>query len=270
MKKRRRLKKSIINLFTIICLIVMIFSSYKILIWYLDSKKTEKIVKKFDEPTLVKDNENVEIIPQAVKIEEKNPYWDYIKMNLIDVDFKELKKINSDVVGWLQVSGTNINYPFVQTNNNSFYLDHSLEKEKNSAGWVFLDYRNNINNLNKNTIIYAHNRVDKIMFGTLENILKSDWINNKNNYVVKMSTENENTLWQIFSVYNTKKTSDYLKIDFNSDDKYTEFLDMLIKRSQYNFNTEINKDDKILTLSTCHKNDERTVMHAKLIKIQKK
>ena len=162
MKKRRRLKKSIINLFTIICLIVMIFSSYKILIWYLDSKKTEKIVKKFDEPTLVKDNENVEIIPQAVKIEEKNPYWDYIKMNLIDVDFKELKKINSDVVGWLQVSGTNINYPFVQTNNNSFYLDHSLEKEKNSAGWVFLDYRNNINNLNKNTIIYAHNRVDKI------------------------------------------------------------------------------------------------------------
>ena len=270
MKKRRILKKSIINLFTIICLIVMIFSSYKILIWYLDSKKTEKIVKKFDEPTLVKDNENVEIIPQAVKIEEKNPYWDYIKMNLIDVDFKELKKINSDVVGWLQVSGTNINYPFVQTNNNSFYLDHSLEKGKNSAGWVFLDYRNNINNLNKNTIIYAHNRVDKIMFGTLENILKSDWINNKNNYVVKMSTENENTLWQIFSVYNTKKTSDYLKIDFNSDDKYTEFLDMLIKRSQYNFNTEINKDDKILTLSTCHKNDERTVMHAKLIKIQKK
>ena len=270
MKKRIKFKNCVITLFTTICLMVMILSSYKILIWYLDSKETEKIVKKLDKPIIVKDDSNTEVIPQAIKIDEKNPYWDYIKMNLINVDFNELKNINNEVVGWLQVAGTNINYPFVQTNNNSFYLDHSIEKKKNSAGWIFLDYRNNIKNLNKNTIIYAHNRVDKIMFGTLENILTTKWINNTDNYIVKMSTESENTLWQVFSVYNIKETSDYLKIDFNSDDEYTNFLNILIERSEFNFNTTINKDDKILTLSTCHKKDERTVMHAKLIKVQKK
>lgn len=269
-KKRIRLKKKVIDFLTIICLIIMIFSSLKILFWYLDSKKTEKIVEKFDDPVVIKDDENVEIIPQEEKIEEKNPYWDYIKMNLIDVDFKELKDINTDVVGWLQVSGTNINYPFVQTDNNSFYLDHSISKGKNSAGWIFLDYRNNIKDLNKNTIIYAHNRIDKIMFGTLENILTNGWIKNTDNYIVKMSTESENTLWQVFSVYNIKETSDYLRIDFNTDEEYTTFLNMLINRSEYNFNTTINKNDKILTLSTCHKKDERTVLHAKLIKVQKK
>ena len=59
---------------------------------------------------------------------------------------KELKKINNDVRGWIQVNGTNINYPFVQTNNNDFYLKHSFDKSYNSSGWIFLDYRNNINN----------------------------------------------------------------------------------------------------------------------------
>ena len=270
-KKRLRLKKKVkINFFITLCLIGIIFSSYKIINWYLDSQETKKIQEKFDEPKVVIDNENTEIVQQEETIDEKNPYWDYIKMSLIDVDFKSLKETNSDTIGWIKVEGTNINYPFVQTDNNTFYLDHSISKSKNSAGWVFLDYRNNIKDLNKNTILYAHNRVDKIMFGTLENILKTSWINNTNNYIVKMSTETENTLWQVFSVYNIKETNDYLRINFNGDDDYEKFLNMLISRSEHNFNTSINANDKILTLSTCHKDDERTVLHAKLIKYQKK
>ena len=73
-------------------------------------------------------------------------------MNLIDVDFTELKKVNSDVKGWIQVNGTNINYPFVQTKDTKFYLNHSFDKKYNDAGWVFLDYRNNIDLSNKNNI----------------------------------------------------------------------------------------------------------------------
>ncbi len=266
MKKK---KKIILDLLTLICIATIIFSSYKIIKWYIDSKQTTKILKDFKEPEIVKDDENTVIIEQE-EIEESNPYWDYIKMDLINVDFTELKKTNSDVVGWIKINGTNINYPFVQTKDNDFYLNHSFTKERNSAGWVFLDYRNNINNLNKNTILYAHNRLDKIMFGTLESILTNGWLNNTNNYIIKLSTESENTLWQIFSVYNIKETSDYLKIDFESDEKYNSFLNKIKDRSEYNFNTSLNSNDKILTLSTCHKNDERTVVHAKLIKIQQK
>lgn len=78
--------------------------------------------------TEVKDNENTEIIEQKEEIQKNNPYWDYIKMNLINVDFEELKNTNPDTLGWIQVNGTNINYPFVQTNNNDYYLNHSYNK----------------------------------------------------------------------------------------------------------------------------------------------
>ena len=74
-------------------------------------------------------------------------------MNMLNVDFSELKKINNNVKGWVQVNGTNINYPFVQANDNKYYLTHSFDKSWNSAGWLFLDYRNNINN---NKILNHH------------------------------------------------------------------------------------------------------------------
>ena len=137
-------------------------------------------------------------------------------MNLINVNFKDLKKINNDTVGWIQVNGTNINYPFVQTKDNTYYLKKDFNKKYNSAGWVFMDYRNNISNFDKNTILYAHGRVDGTMFGSLKNIIKSNWYNVKSNHVVKLSTEYENTLWQVFSIYRIPQTSDYLNIDFSS------------------------------------------------------
>ncbi|UKI28161.1 MAG: class B sortase [Clostridium sp.] len=59
--------------------------------------------------------------------------------------FNELKKINKDVKGWIEVNGTTIDYPYVQTNNNNFYLNHTFDKTSNGAGWIFLDYRNNTN-----------------------------------------------------------------------------------------------------------------------------
>ena len=188
-------------------------------------------------------------------------------MNLINVNFEELKKINSNTKGWLQVNGTNINYPFVQANDNKYYLTHSFDKSYNSAGWVFLDYRNDINNLSKNTIIYAHGRLDTTMFGSLKNILKSGWLNNTNNYVVKLSTETENTLWQVFSVYHIPTTSDYIKVDFASNEEFSTWTTMLISRSAYDFNTSVGANDNVLTLSTCYNSAEyRLVVHAKLVK----
>ena len=104
------------------------------------------------------------------------------------------------------------------------------------------------------------------MFGSLKNIFKSDWFDDVNNHVIKLSTLTENTLWQVFSVYTIPTTSDYLQIDFSSDEEFLEFVMMLKDRSRYNFNVEFNATDKILTLSTCLNDKERVVLHAKLIK----
>ena len=183
-----------------------------------------------------------------------------------DVGFTELKNINPNTKGWIQVNGTNINYPFVQTNDNKFYLNHTYDNTYNSAGWVFMDYRNNIENLSKNTVLYAHGRLDNTMFGSLKNITKSNWFNDSNNYIVKLSTEYENTLWQVFSVYHIPTTNDYIKVNFNSNNDFILWANMLINRSFYNFNTTIQVNDNVLTLSTCYDDYEKVVLHAKLIK----
>ena len=272
-KKVLKLKLTdVIALFVFfICLIVLMISVKDIIRWKIDSKRTIQQVQEIQEIVEVEEVEieetkDIEIIEQSKEIPEANPYWDYIKMNLISVDFNELKKINSNTKGWIQVNGTNINYPFVQSKDNKYYLTHSFDKSYNSAGWVFLDYRNNINSLSKNTIIYAHGRLDTTMFGSLKNIFKNGWLNNKDNYVIKVSTEKENTLWQVFSVYHIPTTNDYIQVEFSSDEEFTNWVSMLINRSSHNFNTSVNENDNVLTLSTCYNDDEKVVLHAKLIK----
>ena len=273
-KKRRRLKWKNIIAFSliIIFLITLTISTIDIIKWKLDSNKTDKQIKEIQEIIDIEEvieediTDEIEIIEQVEEIPQANPYWDYIEMNLINVNFNELKQINSNTKGWIQVNGTNINYPFVQANDNKYYLTHSFDKSYNSAGWVFLDYRNNINELSKNTIIYAHGRTDKTMFGSLKHILKSSWLNDINNCVVKLSTETENTLWQVFSVYHIPTISDYIQVNFSSNKEFTNWTTMLINRSSYNFNTSVNEHDNVLTLSTCYNDNEKVVLHAKLIK----
>lgn len=276
--KKKRIKKVkwlniLVLLIGIICMISLIISIKNIVKWNLDKSKTQNQIDEIQQITTIEeitDNSNTEVIEQKDNIHESNPYWDYIKMDLIDVNFQNLKSINSDVKGWIQVNGTNINYPFVQHSDNQFYLNHSFDRSYNQAGWVFLDYRNNINELDNNTIIYAHGRLDNTMFGSLKNILSSGWLSNNNNYVVKLSTDKNNSLWQVFSIYHIPTTSDYLQTNFSSNQEYQKFLDKLTTRSTHNFQTTTNYNDKILTLSTCYNQNERMVLHAKLIKLESK
>ena len=275
--KKRKIKikwgNLTILLIILICTAIFIISIVNILKWTIDNKKTDKqteIITNIKVIEEVTDDENTEIIEQPITIDKNAPYWNFIKMNLIDADFNELKQINKEVRGWIQVNGTNINYPYVQASDNDFYLNHSFDKSSNGAGWIFMDYRNNPQEFDKNTIIYGHGRSNTSMFGTLKNILKSSWFKDSNNYVIKLATEQENSLWEVFSVYKIPTTSDYLQIKFSSDEEFQNFANKLIERSSYNFNTPVNSTDKIITLSTCWNNEEKVVMHAKLIKTQKK
>ncbi len=277
-KKDQNKKKLIINIIiTIIAiasLVTMCISIYNIYKWKVDNDKTKKqlddiqekieVVEKQDNP----DDENVEVIEQVEEIPKSNPYWDYIYMPLIDVDFNELKALNSDTVGWIKVEGTIVNYPFVQSKDNNYYLRRSYDKTYNTGGWIFLDYRNNINNLGRNNIIYGHDRKDDSMFGSLSNVYTKSWQNNKNNHIIKISTPKENTMWQIFSIYHLPATNDYIRTNFGSDKDFQNFLDLITNRTMYNFGTKATVNDKILTLSTCYGSSgkERTVIHAKLIK----
>ena len=267
-KKKLRFKKWVIVVFMLFFLAILSFSGYKMYEWYKDNQEVKNIKDKVVDDTNVKekeDNENTENINPPVN--EADDYWDYIKMSLLEVDFNELLAKNSDTVGWIQVKGTNINYPIVQTTNNDYYLTHAFDKTTNDAGWVFMDYRNDAVNFNQNTIIYAHSRYNGTMFGSLKNILNSSWYTNKENHIIRLSTPSENTMWQVFSVYTIPKESYYITTSFSTDESYSEFLNTIKGRSEVDFSGTVNTGDKVLTLSTCKDNfGNRVVMHAKLIK----
>ena len=265
-------RKKRLNVFLIILLVIyiiyLLFSAIILLSWFIDSNQTQKITEELEENIIVekpKDSAKVELINPPVT--EESDYWYYIKQNLLEVNFTELIQKNPDTVGWVQLSGTNINYPVVQTTNNSFYLSHSYNKESNNAGWVFMDYRNNKEEFDNNTIIYAHSRNDTTMFGSLKNVLTTAWLENRENHLVYLSTPYENTMWQVFSVYTIPSESYYITPKFETEEEYTTFLITLKNRSIYDFNTELNINDKVLTLSTCQDNyGNRVVLHARLIK----
>ena len=189
------------------------------------------------------------------------------KERIAGYDFEKLKEINSDVVGYIEVDNTKVSYPVVKTNNNSYYLNHTYTKEKSEIGSIFLDYRNDLDNLSKNNIIYGHGRLDNSMFGSLNNLLDEEKLSNKDNYYITVTTPKSIMTFKIFSVYTIDKESYYIKTYFSNNKYFKEFLETIMKRSIYNFKTDVNTSDKILTLSTCKDNfGKRVVVHAKLLK----
>lgn len=270
--KRVKWKNVILTIILLLSITTFIYSLKNFINWNKDNIKSEQIINEINDLNVVTETNNEETT-EIINSEEEKPksiYWSYIKMNLINVDFKELKERNNDTVAWIQVGGTNINYPVVQTKDNSYYLKHSFDKKYTDAGWVFMDYRNDSNNFGKNTIIYAHARKDRTMFGSLKNILTNDWYKDKNNHIIKLSTETENTLWQVFSVYHINTETYYITTSFKSDNDYKDFIKTIKKRTALYFNTNVTEKDKILTLSTCYTKKQKVVLHAKLIKVEKR
>ncbi len=259
-------KKTILLIILVIAIPVLIYSGYHLITYFLDAHKTKSQVDDYQTTVDInKDSTEGQVVGSVD--EEGTPYWDYINMDLMNVDLTELKEKNSDLSGWISLDGTNVNYPFVHTTDNDFYLTHSFDKTTNKAGWLWLDFRNDSTEFGRNNIIYGHNMANRTMFGSLKYLLNDDWFNVESNRVIRMSNEKYNTLWQIFSVYTINTTNDYIQTNFPSDSDYQAFLDKLKKRSYRDFNVHLDSTDKILTLSTCHGTGRKLAVHAKLIKI---
>ena len=212
------------------------------------------------------EKEDIEKIPsEEVNDNIENPQEEEIKSPLDEI--ASLKQINEDVVGWLKVNNTNVDYPVVQYTDNEYYLDKNLKKEKDSSGWIFMDYRADSINLSQNTIIFGHNMYySGVMFGTLYKTKYSSWYKEPENQIIEFNNLYNNMKWQIFSIYVTPVTNDYLIADFSTNEKFQEFLDLITERSIHNFNTPVSQTDKILTLSTCSNNGQkRLVIHAVLL-----
>ena len=239
-----RLRKEVLYVILVFFIGLFIISMAGIMKWFIDHNHYLQVEQEISEYIVVNETEEEPVI---------------------NVNFKAIKKINTETVAYIYVKGTNISYPVVQASDNKYYLNHSINYQKNNAGWIFMDYHNKLDGTDRNIILYGHNRVDGIMFGTLKNTLKSDWYVNEENLVLQFITEDEVYRYQVFSVYKIKAEDYYIQTEF--DNNFKEFVDTLKKRSVHDFNVEIKEDDSIITLSTCVGfSDTRLVLHAKLLK----
>ena len=245
-KKNKKYKKAILNLILyIILLSILIYSGIKIFKWYKDKTNNNKIVEQIKNTVIVEENN-----------EDGNEKG-------YTVDFNKLKEQNNETIAWLKINNTNVEYPVVKGTNNSFYLNHSFDKSKNSAGWIFADYKNKFDNTDKNIVIYGHNMRDGSMFGSMLNILDAQWYENEENTNITLYNENEKCIYKVFSIYKIENEDYYIKTEFKNDNEFEEFVKNLKKRSIKDFNVDISKDDNILTLSTCANNNKyRIVLHA--------
>lgn len=246
--KHHNKKKTNIPSIILMCffIILLLYSGTKIVIWYINNQNNKKIS---DE------------IAEFVTVDEtKEDDEKYV------VDFEKLKEKNSDVVAWLKVNGTNIETTVVKTTNNDYYLTHNLNKEYNSAGWIFADYKNKLDGTDKNLVIYGHNMRDNSMFGSLKWVINEDWYNNEDNKYITLITEKKTQIYEVFSVYQIEKEDYYIQTNFNTEKEFNTFAQTIKKRSKKDFNVDVNENDNILTLSTCANNNKyRVVLHAVLV-----
>ena len=113
------------------------------------------------------------------------------------IDWNDLKSINEDIVAWIEIENTPVNYPILKDNNNLYYLKHNFNKKYNSNGSIFTLNKDFIQD--DEVIIYGHNMRNKTMFSILGNYLNTNFL--KEHQIIKIYTENKNYVATIFSCY---------------------------------------------------------------------
>ena len=193
--------------------------------------------------------------------------------------YRSLYNENNDFVGWITVPNTAINHPVVQGEDNSYYLRRDFYKQYLRRGTVFMDYRNDPENLNVNTILYGHNYLDSTMFSDLEKYKDIEFY--KTAPVIEFNTIYGDYKWKVFAVFLTTASpeldNDYVFnyiYPFMTESSTEEFIAEVAKRSLYDTGVDVLPTDKILTLSTCTRDmditrkqeDARCVVMARLVR----
>ena len=228
------MKKVIKIILLAICLCVFIFSAYNIYKYLSEENANKKL--------------NNELMEKAI-IETPNDNNDNAQENEnilpISVDFSVLKQENEDIVGWLYLEDSPINYPVVQSYDNDYYLRRLVNGEYNIAGSLFMDYRNDSNLEDDNTIIYGHNMKNNTMFGSLQEYKSQDYYDNHK--VMYYFTSEKNYIIELFTGYTISIESDIYDLSVIDSSKLEEW----ISKSDFESNTKVTEEDKIITLSTC-------------------
>lgn len=195
-------------------------------------------------------------------------------------DWNELKKINNEIEGWIEIPNTKINYPVLKHEGDGpgseYYLHRNIDRQYVFAGSIFIDYRSSKGVDSKNIITHGHKMNNGTMYmGLLDyGSYSGDLEFYKKAPTLFFNTPKGVEQWIIFSVYKTSTLDihgeffNYLIGDFSSDAQFMNYIYNLKERSLFDVPVPINEDDQIITLSTCSReySDFRTVVVARKIR----
>ena len=202
---------------------------------------------------------NQEPQPEATSLTETTPprkVWipapvedDPVIEELEALDLEALREVNPDVIGWIRIPDTKIDYPIVQGQDNDYYLNHTWDGKANSVGSIFLEHRNSANFTDYNTILYGHNMNDGSMFNNLRMYTTQEYWE-KRPYVY-VRTGDTVLRYDIFASYLADTDCPAFGLSFRQSSTRRDFLAYAREHTKIQTGVEPALTDPVLTLVTC-------------------
>jgi len=262
-EKNSIIKKIILS----ILIIIFIFSVVYIIIYFYNNNKALK-EKNLLENIVIDENN---IIDESTS---DNPEENAVVKTENMLKLEELQKENSDIVAYIEIDGTNISYPVLQTTDNDYYVTHNYKKEYSELGSIFLDKDSSLSKPTTNFLIYGHRSKNGYMFEDLVNYKKEDFY--KKHPIIKFTTNEEESEYEIIAVflsriyYKSEKNvfRYYFFINAENEKEFNDYVSNSKKAALYDTGKTAKYGDQLLTLSTCEysQEDGRLAIVAKKVK----
>lgn len=182
----------------------------------------------------------------------------------IYVDLDGLKKVNPDVIGWIYVEDTDINYPILYSGDDTAYLRTNLKKEHATAGSIFLEGYNLPDLSDSHNIIYGHNMRNLSMFGKLKYYKSDDDFYDEHKYFQIVTPEGKRR-YEIFSYFDTEPASWVYTVPYYDNQEFADYISELKRHSCKKIDMDVTSSDQVVTLSTCSSSDMRFTVHGVLV-----
>ncbi len=238
-KSKNPKKKWVINIILIILVVIFCYSSYQVIIWL----KSDQQIKKLENGLFT------EVVSEVGEEQKRTT-----------IDFDKLQSVNTDIIAWIKIDDTHINYPIMQGESDEYYLRKDVNKEYSISGSIFVDSTTNPDFSDDNTIIYGHNMKNGRMFSDLAKIYNGEL---GKSVILQIYTKNKFYQYKVIASYVEEPNLPLLRKNFTQTEK-TDYIKTAIKKSKIKFDAESQVDTtkNILTLITCDViNTRRIVVH---------
>lgn len=250
-KKRKSIFFIITVVVSAIVFLVSVFFIVKILLDYKSARDEYQMIADF----------SPKVPPQSLSNEGSDDGSESIQR----LAYETLKEMNDDYVAWIEIPGTNIDYPVVHYSNNEYYLTRTFLGSYNVSGAIFIDYRSGSDLTNPHVVIYGHRMNDGSMFSDLKEFLARDFL--EENRYIHIYTETEKLTYEIFSARQVSVLDDIYTFQFDSTESYANWLSDMVTASGYSGDLPFDRGEQTITLSTCvyEQENNRNVLQAYLV-----